>query len=345
MGAGGTATAEVSSSSRTSSSVGSGSGSNSGSGSGGHGGAGGSMPASDGGDGGNPDMDASDGSTFDCAVEGVPGYCIDTSTCAGMTNHASWPGYCPGAADIECCIPYGDLLCNPDATPRPEPNAGNTTEAPGAGGCPDGMVLITTFCIDKYEGTLVEMDTGDAWCPYDNPGTTPMIAKSVAGAVPQGYIDQVQAGDACTNAGKRLCTDAEWLRACQGPDDTTYPYGNTDEPGVCNDSRAVHPAAEYFGTTSSVIYTMLDNTCIDQIPETVDKTGALTGCVTAEGVFDMMGNVEEWTSGMNGSLGVFRGGYYVDTTSNGPGCTYVTTAHAPTYWDYSTGFRCCADAP
>lgn len=24
------------------------------------------------------------------------------------------------------------------------------------------------------------------------------------------------------------------------------------------------------------------------------------------------------------------------------GCIYATTAHATSYWDYSTGFRCCA---
>ena len=33
----------------------------------------------------------------------------------------------------------------------------------------------------------------------------------------------------------------------------------------------------------------------------------------------------------------------VDAKINGPGCEYRTTAHAPSYYDYSTGFRCCAD--
>ena len=41
--------------------------------------------------------------------------------------------------------------------------------------------------------------------------------------------------------------------------------------------------------------------------------------------------------------GTFRGGFYVDTAVNGPGCTYRTTAHSASYSDYSTGFRCCAD--
>jgi hypothetical protein len=53
----------------------------------------------------------------------------------------------------------------------------------------------------------------------------------------------------------------------------------------------------------------------------------------------MVGNIHEWTSD-----GTFRGGYYLDTKQNGEGCDYKTTAHAKTYYDYSTGFRCCADA-
>jgi hypothetical protein len=272
-----------------------------------------------------------------CVLEGVRGQCTDPTTCEAMSNHISTPGLCAGNAG--CCTPFGLALCDPHAMPRPDPNAGKVTEEPGTGGCPPGMIAVSTFCVDKYEATLVRIDTGATWCPFDNPGTTPVRAISVAGTVPQAYISGIQAAAACTKAGKRLCTDAEWLRACQGPDGGTYPYGNTDTVGVCNDHRAEHPAVEYFGTTDAAIWTMLDNPCLDQLPETVDPTGSLTGCVTAEGAYDMMGNLHEWTANPSGA---FRGGYYVDTVNNGPGCLYVTTAHAPSYWDYSTGFRCCA---
>ena len=33
------------------------------------------------------------------------------------------------------------------------------------------------------------------------------------------------------------------------------------------------------------------------------------------------------------------------TVINGEGCLYTTTAHNMSHWDYSTGFRCCADLP
>jgi formylglycine-generating enzyme required for sulfatase activity len=57
-------------------------------------------------------------------------------------------------------------------------------------------------------------------------------------------------------------------------------------------------------------------------------------------VLDLMGNLHEWTAD---PAGTFRGGFYVDTVRNGPGCLYRTTAHDVGHRDYSTGFRCCAD--
>ena len=88
------------------------------------------------------------------------------------------------------------------------------------------------------------------------------------------------------------------------------------------------------------VWSALDNACLNQLPDTVDRTGVNSGCVTAEGIYDMVGNLHEWISDR---AGTFRGGYYVEAHLNGEGCDYVTTAHSWSYRDYSTGFRCCAD--
>ena len=184
-------------------------------------------------------------------------------------------------------------------------------------------------------------DGGTAgWCPYFNPGTQSMRAVSAEGAVPQGYINANQAEAACQRAGKRLCTSAEWLRACRGPQSFVYPYGPSRMPGVCNDARAVHPAYEYFGTTDPSVFSMIGHSCLNQLDGGLARTGAYAGCATAEGLHDMMGNLHEWTSDV---AGTFRGGFYVDTVINGNGCLYATTAHDRAHWDYSTGFRCCAE--
>jgi formylglycine-generating enzyme required for sulfatase activity len=202
------------------------------------------------------------------------------------------------------------------------------------------MLRVDTFCIDRYEAFLVTYPDGDPVSPYFNPDPAPVMARSAPDAIPQGYINQVQAEAACVNAGKRLCSDSEWLRACQGPTGTTYPYGNTLETGVCNDHRTEHPAIEYFMTSDSWIWSELGHPCLNQLAAGLAECGAYSGCETAEGLYDMMGNLHEWTSD---PAGTFRGGFYVDTVLNGPGCLYVTTAHDVTHWDYSTGFRCCAD--
>lgn len=272
-----------------------------------------------------------------CSVNGAPGVCRDVADC-GPDSEAV-PGFCAGGAGVLCCLPANTAPCVPATKVVPPTNA-VLVESPGEGTCPDGMALVEAFCIDRYEAALVKVADGAPWSPYFNPGSVPVRAVSVKGAVPQGYIDQIHAKAACVAAGKRLCTDNEWLRACHGKGNHAYPYGDVLVPGRCNDHRTKHPAAEYFGTSESWIYSELGNACINQLPDSLDLAGANPDCVTDEGVLDMMGNLHEWTAD---PAGTFRGGYYVDTVKNGPGCLYATTAHDVSHADYSTGFRCCAD--
>lgn len=290
-------------------------------------------------DAGPPDAGAPDAGPMDagvrCTAGGIPGTCLDVSACYGTRQPTA--GLCPGAANIQCCTPRYAVACDPNAVPQP--NLGLTEEA-GIGGCPAGMLRVDTFCVDRFEASLVELDGGamTPFSPFFNPAGHRVRALSLRGAVPQGYVNQVQAAAACAEAGKRLCTDREWLRACRGPSSLTYPYGNTRMTGVCNDSRSLHPAIELYGTGASWIYSHIDSPCLNQLDGGLARTGSKTGCVTAEGAFDMMGNLHEWTAD---PAGTFRGGFYVDTVLNGNGCLYVTTAHAVSHWDYSTGFRCC----
>ncbi len=275
---------------------------------------------------------------IECSKDGAAGLCLPSAECPrGLERTA---GLCPGDADVQCCSDPA-LACDPDAMPLP--NEG-LVEPPGDAGCPDGMIAIATFCIDRVEASLVRVDDSGtvlgSFSPYWNPDGVRVRAVALEGGVPQGYIDQQSASAACMEAGKRLCDDDEWLRACQGAAGHTYPYGDAAMPGVCNDARARHPAIEYFGTSESWIYSELGNPCILQIPDGVQTGGAHPGCASEDGVLDMMGNLHEWTSD---PAGTFRGGFFVDTVLNGPGCLYATTAHDVSHWDYSTGFRCCAD--
>ena len=282
-----------------------------------------------------------------CAVRGTPGTCLHIDDCAGTAT----PGFCPGPAAIQCCTdqpppdpdpgPGPDPALDCDPADHPQPNA-DLHPPPGLDNCPAGMAAIEAFCIDRWEATLLEITpegTERPWSPYHNPGNSTVRAIATPGAIPQGYIDAHRAQRACMASGKRLCTDAEWLRACQFTDARTYPYGPARRPGLCNDARARHPAIELFPDAPNP-FALIQHPCINQLPESLAPTGAHPECITPEGIFDLMGNLHEWTAD---PAGTFRGGFYVDTIVNGNGCLYRTTAHDRSHWDYSTGFRCCAD--
>ncbi len=276
-----------------------------------------------------------------CTVGDVPGQCIDTAGCTGVRR--ATPGLCAGGANIQCCTPRlaETSTCDPNAAPRPNECA--LEEEPGDPGCPAGMARVDTFCIDRFEASLViDGFAGPiSVSPYVSPSAgSNARAVSVRGAVPQAHISGTQAAAACTRSGKRLCSNTEWLRACRGTASSTYPYGNTRMPGVCNDARSLHPAVELYGTSASWIFSHIDSPCLNQLPNALAPTGTHAGCVSADGIYDMMGNLHEWTSD---PAGTFRGGFYVDTMLNGNGCLYATTAHDVSHHDYSTGFRCCAD--
>ena len=277
-----------------------------------------------------------------CSANRVPGACMATTTCTAAPDWKTTSGLCPGAADIRCCTSTtAPPLCDPSV--KPTPNDG-LIEEPGDPGCPAGMVYVSgtsDFCMDRFEASLVlNSDPRVSLSPYHNPGATAVRAVSVRFGVPQGYIDEVRAKAACGNAGKRLCTTDEWLFACKGDGNWTYPYGPTREAGRCNDDRKQHVAVEYFGTSESWIFSEIDNACLTQLPASLDLAGENEGCQTPTGIYDLMGNLHEW---VDDTAGTFRGGFFDDTSINGEGCLYRTTAHDVSHWDYSTGFRCCAD--
>lgn len=211
--------------------------------------------------------------------------------------------------------------------------------------CPVEMSLIDgTFCVDKWEASTEEL-VGESWVPsspYETARNRTLRAVSAPGKVPQGYLSAREAAAACEASGKRLCSNAEWLASCRSPDARTWPYGDTYNAVACNDHYAgEHPVIDFFGTAEGVWdVAHMNDPGINQQTGTVSPTGQFAGCVSAGGVFDLHGNLHEWTDDPEGT---FRGGFYADGDINGDGCNYVTTAHADTYHDYSTGFRCCMD--
>lgn len=237
-------------------------------------------------------------------------------------------------------------------------------------GCPAGMARIERYCIDRHEAHLVARGPDGETTPHPHfrrpeEGVT-YEARSEPGVWPQAYISRVEAEAACANAGKRLCTRREWQRACKGESNTTYPYGQRREAGRCNVEKPHLLTLRFGADPRRWAYAQFNDPSLDQEPGFLARTGDYAGCAGDAGVFDLVGNLHEWVSDTaDGTLrarldtegiprafqywspgnGVFMGGFYSTQGELGPGCTFTTIAHEPGYHDYSTGFRCCADAP
>jgi hypothetical protein len=180
--------------------------------------------------------------------------------------------------------------------------------AAGAGGppaaalkkCPPDAVISGSTCMDKYEASVWRVPNptttnkslvakiwagkvtaarltragatqlgvvGDDYAPCADSGqncANDIYAVSLAGVPPSAYLTWFQAQAACKNARKRLPSNAEWQAAVLGTPDPGPDNGTTD----CNTASA----------------------------RMVVATGSRTGCMSSDGAFDMVGNVQEWVA-------------------------------------------------
>lgn len=137
------------------------------------------------------------------------------------------------------------------------------------------------------------------------------------GSAPTVNVPWAKAKKTCEAAGKRLCTEAEWEKACKGPGNLRFPYGNKQDDSVCNvgDGRAVARAGEF------------------------------SRCRSGYGVLDLAGNVAEWTASRwsdDISDKVVKGGAADQASFTGRCAARVNEAAASK--QPNLGFRCCADA-
>ena len=181
-----------------------------------------------------------------------------------------------------------------------------TAAAPPSGplkSCPADAAVSGTVCMDRYEAsvwrvpnptttnkglvakiqqgtaTVAHLTAGGAtqlgsspvsdYLPCEKSGqncTDDIYAVSLASVTPSTLITWFQAQAACSNARKRLPTNAEWQAAVAGTPDP----GSDDGTSDCN-------------TTF-------------QSGQDPTPTGSRASCVSAQGAFDMVGNLQEWVA-------------------------------------------------
>jgi hypothetical protein len=173
-----------------------------------------------------------------------------------------------------------------------------------------------SFCIDRFE--------------YPNR----------KGAYPVIMVSWFEARDACGAQGKRLCSEDEWTFACEGEEATPYPTGYSRDTSQC-----VMDEGWSMPRNEALLPRDTDNAKneLDRIFRG-QPSGGLRSCKSAFGVYDMAGNVDEWTrSSQQGDRpSILKGGYFGPVRAR---CRPSTRAHNEFHVYYQQGFRCCADTP
>jgi sulfatase-modifying factor enzyme 1 len=135
-------------------------------------------------------------------------------------------------------------------------------------------------------------------------------------AVARAFVSHKDAADSCKSVGKRLCSAPEWREACQGPDRDKYPYGSRYNENHC-------PAKE----------------------AAASRSGRFPVCRSYYGLYDMTGNLWEWTStpAPDADFFMVAGGNW--TAGNEATCGYSKFSFYPNVRYPFVGFRCCQDVP
>ena len=146
----------------------------------------------------------------------------------------------------------------------PEPPAGD-----------DPMVTLSLTGEDGSTQTY-EIDTYE----YPNQkGVTPLLVESF-----------FEARDRCAERGKRLCTSAEWLNACQGEEESLH--SSVDDPELLPLSFG----RRFCNTTGSEVAGPQPQ------PEDLAPSGTFPNCASSTGVYDLTGNALEWVQEFNENL-------------------------------------------
>jgi serine/threonine protein kinase len=141
---------------------------------------------------------------------------------------------------------------------------------------------------------------------------------NLAFGAPKFNVSYDDADKFCSDQGKRLCTAPEWEKACKGPLNYAYSYGDTFDPEYCGN-----------GT------------------EEIAPSGGRKDCRSGwgPGIFDLSGNFREWTSTQppgNDKRRIVKGGLKANP-QKGTRCAFAID-EAAAFAEPTLSFRCCMDA-
>jgi hypothetical protein len=256
------------------------------------------------------------------------------------------------SAGVGACATSGRVVCNAAGTGTVcnagPPGVPSAELCDGADNDCDGVVDETALAPGPAAATFVRTPwvalrgTGAAtvWImQYEAsrpgatataPGAVSNRACAVAGVLPWTNLTASQAATACNAAGARLCTEDEWTSACRSQTGAcTWSYGSA--------------CSTYSASTCNGADFDADPT-VPGLQSAVLPTGRLAACFApfAGGaqLFDLSGNVKEFTTARGAGANPLRGGAH-SNIAYGTACAFDWTVVDDAFAFSNAGFRCC----
>jgi formylglycine-generating enzyme required for sulfatase activity len=163
---------------------------------------------------------------------------------------------------------------------------------------PRQMVYLDSYEIDRYEVTNIQYSrflvaTGGKAPSYWTDGKYPVEQADY----PVVGISWKDADAYCAWTGKRLPTEAEWEKACSGPDGNLYPWGNQWDSQRTNVDYVTEPISSpgQAGSPTAWAYAwkLLQTTpTANQLG--LRPIGSYPDGASPYGIMDLVGNASEW---------------------------------------------------
>jgi formylglycine-generating enzyme required for sulfatase activity len=199
-------------------------------------------------------------------------------------------------------------------------------------------------CIDAAECTsenyiehrCVGRDATHYRCNIGRPGGSSLPANCISSRGAEEY---------CAFKGKRLCTKEEWRKACRGPANTRYPWGDHSWDiehnwCICNVDSHGDSNCSFHDHGSGTPCAQAELSGVINCPGCLYFHSTTSGECSFNNLFDIIGNVAEWVIDDDGSY-VGMGGSF-GTGDMAADCDNTSYPSPDIEYDWRNfGIRCC----